>query len=190
MTFWYFKLTRGGVLAIQSVPCTASRAVTLHSSYRFQQGTVLRITPSQSYSPGTVAVQYYNPIQTSYYSRTVLQPIPLFLVQPDTWYTWYKPQWALCTALVQYYRLLVLSAYFIIFLNFLPPLVTHVTYKVGFNINSTVSMVTVFAPQGGLWFESCRWYPTHQVPFSLFLSILSLHQCHDLSSGHVILSYI
>ena len=25
-------------------------------------------------------------------SGTVLQPIPLFLVQSDTWYTWYKPQ--------------------------------------------------------------------------------------------------
>ena len=129
----------------------------------------------------------YNPFsvpQTWYCRSTVLQPHsdnvllqystagyrPLVLVFSDLWYRVQAPVRP-CTALVQYYRLLVLSTYFP---NFLPLMLIHVTYQVGFNINSTVSLVTIFAPHGGLWFESCRWYHVHQVPFFTVLPVFKL----------------
>ena len=147
----------------------------------------MSITPCPLHSPTDLVLQQYS-TTTSFRQRT--SSIQYYRVQAPSTGTFRSLVQAPvrpCTALVQYYRLLVLPSYFP---NFLPLLLTHATYQVGFNINSTVSLVSVFAPHGGLWFESCRWYHVHQVPFSLFLTILSLHQCHDLSSGHVILSYI
>ena len=87
-------------------PVLQATATLLHALHMpLVQGTPHLYCPQ--YSTAYLVCAYFRRYSTTF--------IPLFLVQSDTWYNWYKPQTAPVLLFIEYYRLLVL--HFIFFLT-------------------------------------------------------------------------